>query len=54
MVYCEAKAKLEGVTFERFALRDMRPKAVSARKTRGLEYFRCHRACGRADDQSGL
>ncbi|MEB0012598.1 hypothetical protein QN379_18225 [Glaciimonas sp. Gout2] len=35
MVYCEAKAKLEGVTFERFALRDMRPKAVTVRKTRG-------------------
>lgn len=35
MKYCEVKAKDEGVTFERFALKDMRPKSVTERKERG-------------------
>ena len=35
MVYCEAKAELEGVPFERFSLANMRPKAVTTRKERG-------------------
>ena len=35
MVYCEARAKAEGVTFERFALKDMRPKSATERKERG-------------------
>lgn len=35
MGYCEKRAELEGVTFERFALKDMRPKSVTERKERG-------------------
>ena len=35
MKYCEDKAKEEGVTFERFTLANMRPKAVTTRKDRG-------------------
>ena len=35
MVYCESKAKEEGLTFERFNLSHMRPKAVTTRKERG-------------------
>jgi integrase len=35
MGYCEERAKSEGVEFSRFTLADMRPKAVTARKTRG-------------------
>lgn len=35
MGYCEERAKAEGVSFERFALRDMRPKSVTERVEAG-------------------
>jgi len=35
MGYCEKRAEEEGRTFERFALKDMRPKSVTERKARG-------------------
>lgn len=35
MIYCENKAKNDGVHFERFNLENMRPKAVTERKERG-------------------
>jgi integrase len=35
MRYCETKAKNENVSFERFSLSHMRPKAVTTRKERG-------------------
>lgn len=35
MDYCEVKAKMENISFERFNLSHMRPKAVTTRKERG-------------------
>jgi len=35
MKYCEARAKAEGTTFERFALKDMRPMSVTERVSVG-------------------
>jgi hypothetical protein len=35
MKYCDTRAKAEGVTFERFALKDMRPMSVTERVSVG-------------------
>jgi integrase len=49
MDYCEVEAKLRGVKFERFSLRDMRPAAVTDRKEEGDD--RIIDATGHSDER---
>ena len=49
MGYCEKRAEAEGVTFERFTLKDMRPKGVTERKERGDVNIKD--ATGHSDDR---
>ncbi|WP_232448483.1 hypothetical protein [Burkholderia ubonensis] len=49
MGYCEKEAKARGVPFERFALRDMRPAAVTDRQEEGDD--RIIDAAGHADER---
>lgn len=49
MGYCEKEAQARGVSFERFALRDMRPAAVTDRQEEGDD--RIIDATGHADER---